>query len=71
MPSVVLFMVGFAIAITINYPKLSDQKERVANYADNALSVVSMIFAAGVFTGILIRYRNGRCYGKLIDSAYS
>lgn len=53
MPSVVVFMVGFAIAITINYPKLSDQKERVANYADNALSVVSMIFAAGVFTGIL------------------
>ncbi|MGE7602341.1 CitMHS family transporter [Peribacillus sp. NPDC097675] len=53
MPSVVLFMVGFAIAITINYPKISDQKARVANYADNALSVVSMIFAAGVFTGIL------------------
>ncbi len=53
MPSAVLFMVGFAIAITVNYPKLSDQKERVANYADNALSVISMIFAAGVFTGIL------------------
>ncbi|MGE8080250.1 CitMHS family transporter [Peribacillus loiseleuriae] len=53
LPSAVLFMSGFAIAITINYPKLSDQKERVANYADNALSVVSMIFAAGIFTGIL------------------
>lgn len=43
MPSAVLFMIGFAIAITVNYPKLSDQKERVANYADNALSVISMI----------------------------
>jgi len=53
LPSAVLFMIGFAIAITINYPKMSDQKERVANYADNALSVISMIFAAGIFTGIL------------------
>lgn len=52
-PPVALFMLGFAIAITVNYPKLKDQKERVANYADNALSVVSMVFAAGIFTGIL------------------
>ncbi|MED3652213.1 CitMHS family transporter [Heyndrickxia sporothermodurans] len=53
LPTTVLFMIGFAIAITINYPKLSDQKERIAHYADNALSVVSMVFAAGIFTGIL------------------
>lgn len=53
LPTTVLFMLGFAIAITINYPRLSEQKERVANYADNALSVVSMVFAAGIFTGIL------------------
>lgn len=53
MPPVALFMLGFAIAITVNYPKMKDQKERVANYADNALSVVSMVFAAGIFTGIL------------------
>jgi citrate-Mg2+:H+ or citrate-Ca2+:H+ symporter, CitMHS family len=53
LPVVVLFMIGFAVAITINYPKVRDQKECVANYADNALSVVSMVFAAGIFTGIL------------------
>ncbi|MFD0051354.1 CitMHS family transporter [Actinomycetes bacterium NPDC127524] len=53
LPAPVLFMAGFAIAIIINYPKLSDQKERVSHYADNALSVVSMVFAAGIFTGIL------------------
>ncbi|MBM7610625.1 CitMHS family citrate-Mg2+:H+ or citrate-Ca2+:H+ symporter [Lysinibacillus composti] len=53
MPPVALFMLGFAIAITINYPNIKEQKERVANYADNALSVVSMVFAAGIFTGIL------------------
>lgn len=53
LPTTVLFMVGFAIAITMNYPKLSDQKARISNYADNALSVISMVFAAGIFTGIL------------------
>ncbi len=53
LPPVFLFMIGFAIALIVNYPKIKDQKERVANYADNALSVVSMVFAAGIFTGIL------------------
>lgn len=53
LPTTVLFMIGFAIAITINYPNLSEQKERIMHYADNALSVVSMVFAAGIFTGIL------------------
>ncbi|WP_100330471.1 CitMHS family transporter [Bacillus xiapuensis] len=53
LPTTVLFMIGFAIAITVNYPKVTEQKARVANYADNALSVVSMIFAAGIFTGLL------------------
>ncbi|WP_268888303.1 CitMHS family transporter [Heyndrickxia shackletonii] len=53
LPATVLFMIGFAIAITINYPNLKEQKERIMHYADNALSVVSMVFAAGIFTGIL------------------
>ncbi|WP_423798605.1 CitMHS family transporter [Neobacillus sp. SAB-20_R2A] len=53
LPTTVLFMLGFAIAISMNYPRISEQKERIANYADNALSVVSMVFAAGIFTGIL------------------
>lgn len=53
LPTTVLFMIGFAIAITINYPNIKEQKERIMHYADNALSVVSMVFAAGIFTGIL------------------
>lgn len=51
-PVPVLFMIGFALAAMINYPNLKDQKERIQAYAGNALSVVSMIFAAGIFTGI-------------------
>lgn len=53
LPTPILFMIGFAIAIMVNYPHMDMQKERIASYASNALSVVSMIFAAGIFTGIL------------------
>jgi len=53
LPPAVLFMIGFAIAITINFPKLADQRERIAAHARNVLAVVSVIFAAGVFTGVL------------------
>jgi CitMHS family citrate-Mg2+:H+ or citrate-Ca2+:H+ symporter len=53
LPMPVLFMVGFAIALVINYPNLSEQRRRVVNHAGNVLSVVSLIFAAGIFTGIL------------------
>jgi citrate-Mg2+:H+ or citrate-Ca2+:H+ symporter, CitMHS family len=49
----VLFMIAFAIALIINYPNLAEQRRRVAQHAGNVLSVVSLIFAAGIFTGIL------------------
>ncbi len=53
LPMPILFMVGFAIALVINYPDLAEQRRRVVNHAGNVLSVVSLIFAAGIFTGIL------------------
>ncbi len=53
LPLPVLFMIAFAIAIMINYPKLQDQKERLTAHAANVLPVVSLIFAAGIFVGIL------------------
>lgn len=53
MPLPVLFMIAFAIAITINYPSLAQQKARVHAHAGNILAVVGLIFAAGIFTGIL------------------
>ncbi len=53
LPTPVLFMVAFAVAIMVNYPNMEQQKERIASYAGNVLSVVSLIFAAGIFTGIL------------------
>ncbi|WP_026677131.1 CitMHS family transporter [Fictibacillus gelatini] len=53
LPIPVLFMIGFAIAIMVNYPKLEEQKERISSHAGNVLAVVSLVFASGIFTGIL------------------
>ena len=52
-PLPVLFMAALAIALVINYPDLKDQRSRLANHAANALPIVLLVLAAGVFTGIL------------------
>ncbi len=53
LPLSVLFLIAFALALLINYPNPEDQKARLAANAANALAVVAVIFAAGIFTGIL------------------
>lgn len=53
LPLTVLFMISYAIAISVNYPSLSQQRERLAAHAGNALAVAGLVFAAGIFTGIL------------------
>lgn len=52
-PLAALFMFAFAITITVNFPKLSEQRERLATHSGSVMAVVSVIFVAGVFTGIL------------------
>lgn len=53
MPLPALFMLGFAIAMMLNYPSIDEQKALLSRHAGNVLAVVGLIFAAGVFTGIL------------------
>ncbi|WP_211748547.1 CitMHS family transporter [Paenibacillus sp. Marseille-Q4541] len=53
MPLAILFMIAFSLALLINYRSLEEQQERIASHAGNALSVAAMVFAAGIFTGIL------------------
>lgn len=53
LPLPILFMIAASLALIVNYPKLEDQRERIAANAGNILAVVAVIFAAGVFTGIL------------------
>ena len=52
-PLAVLFMLAFAVAMTINFPSLAMQRDRLAAHAGNALAVGGLVFAAGIFTGIL------------------
>ncbi|MBU1376595.1 MAG: citrate:proton symporter [Alphaproteobacteria bacterium] len=52
-PLPVLFMAGFALATLINYPRPADLRARIAMHAPNAIAMVALIFAAGVFTGVL------------------
>ncbi|MDQ9009813.1 CitMHS family transporter [Acinetobacter gerneri] len=53
LPSSILFMIALSIALIVNYPNLDMQKRLVANHSASALAVVGIIFAAGIFTGIL------------------
>ena len=52
-PLPILMMAAFAIGITVNYPRMKDQRERFAAHSDNVANVVLLLFAAGAFTGIL------------------
>lgn len=52
-PLPIAFMIGLAIVMIVNYPKPSMQRDRLAAHAPNALPIALLIFAAGVFTGIL------------------
>jgi CitMHS family citrate-Mg2+:H+ or citrate-Ca2+:H+ symporter len=52
-PPPALFILGFSLALLINYPSQTEQKRRMADHAGNVFFVSIMIFAAGVFSGIL------------------
>ncbi|MFF4188372.1 CitMHS family transporter [Streptomyces sp. NPDC001691] len=53
LPIPVLFLIGAALALTVNFPRVADQKARIAAHADNVVNVSGMVFAAAVFTGVL------------------
>lgn len=52
-PAAVLFVLASMIALLINYPKLADQQKVMKTHGTNIFMVSSMIFAAGIFSGIL------------------
>ena len=53
MPLEVAFVVAFALALAVNLPSWDDQQELFKQHGGNVVLVVSMIFAAGVLTGVL------------------
>ena len=53
LPLPYLFMIGTVIALMVNFPKMKDQQEELASHATAIISVVAMVMAAGVLTGIM------------------
>jgi citrate-Mg2+:H+ or citrate-Ca2+:H+ symporter, CitMHS family len=53
-PAPVLFVVMAMVVLMLNYPKLADQQKVLKGHGANIFLVSSMIFAAGIFSGILI-----------------
>ncbi|HZD52692.1 MAG TPA: citrate:proton symporter [Woeseiaceae bacterium] len=50
---VVAFMLGVVVAMSLNFPNVDRQRERVDAHAKAALMMASILFAAGAFTGIM------------------
>jgi CitMHS family citrate-Mg2+:H+ or citrate-Ca2+:H+ symporter len=50
---VVMFMLGTVIALCLNYPNVDAQRMRIDAHAKTALTMASILLAAGVFTGIM------------------
>ncbi|MGW1786291.1 CitMHS family transporter [Streptomyces sp. NPDC002143] len=53
LPLPVLFVLGFAIAVLVNHPTWEQQQALLDRHARSVVLVTTMIFAAGVLTGIL------------------
>lgn len=53
LPTFFCFMAAASISLIVNYPGAKQQAERLKAYAPTVLTMVSVLFASGVFTGVL------------------
>lgn len=53
LPAGLVFMLGLSAALVVNYPKVSDQMERIRAHGGGALGTGAIILAAGCFLGVL------------------
>lgn len=53
LPTYLCFMAAASISLIVNYPGAKMQNERLKSYAPTVLTMVSVLFASGVFTGVL------------------
>ena len=53
MPLAYVFMIGAALALVVNFPKVKDQAAQLVAHGQSIVAVVSMVMAAGVLTGVL------------------
>ena len=48
----VLFMIASGLALVINFPRVKDQQDAITRHSSSIVSVVSMVLAAAVLTGV-------------------
>jgi CitMHS family citrate-Mg2+:H+ or citrate-Ca2+:H+ symporter len=53
LPPVIAFIAGALLALVFNYPAVNDQKKAIDDAAKPIFMMVSILFAAGCFTGVL------------------
>lgn len=53
LPLSALAMIAFSIAVTVNWPNISVQAEKLKPHAWTVITVIILILAAGAFTGII------------------
>ncbi|WP_433876474.1 CitMHS family transporter [Sinomonas atrocyanea] len=53
LPLAYVFMVGAAVALVVNFPRVKDQAAQLVAHAPSVVAVVSMVMAASVLTGVL------------------
>ena len=53
LPPAVIFMAAVGIALVINFPRVTEQSAQIKAHASSVISVVGMVFAASVLTGVM------------------
>ncbi|KAA0083187.1 citrate:proton symporter [Mycolicibacterium sp. P9-64] len=49
----VILMVGVALALVLNFPRVAEQSDQLKAHAASVVSVVALVFAASMLTGVL------------------
>jgi citrate-Mg2+:H+ or citrate-Ca2+:H+ symporter, CitMHS family len=63
-----IFPIGLAVALVINYRNLKDQRKIVDEYGSSAVHVIVMVLAAGVFMGVLAGTGMSTAMGTALSS---
>ena len=53
LPLPIVFMAAYALALAVNRPGVSAQREQLTRHGGDAMQMVALILAAGVFAGVL------------------
>lgn len=53
LPLYSIFMLAFAVALVVNFPKVKDQNHKIKHYGTNAMVMCMTLFSVGIFMGVI------------------